>query len=533
MNKKVVTIGCLSLALLMGGTTFTSCSNDDEPSVTYPVDKDLAGNYLGKLEVTMGSQTSTYSASKVTISKGSKDNTITLGLKDFSYMGMTIGDITLSDIPLTETSDGSYTFKGEPTTKIGSLGEMTIVTSGTIGNGKLSVNLDISSAGVKVNFSGNKLTGSESSEAKILSFSFDESNADNSIVLIQPTINDDNTITFSVSKDATDDQLKKLVPTITVSEGATVTPATDVAQDFTKPVTYTVIAADGTKVTYTIKTDKNVSATSYDFETWGQSSIKYSFTPENSTPIDDENVKDPQGWGSSNPGAYMLKAFYQTGKGYVVSQADGVVSGKSAAKIETIETPTADGNNIVPRITTGSLFLGNFIIDLTNTLNSTKFGIPYEETTKYPIALKGYFKYQAGSTYYTVEGPNYRQNCHNATVDKDKKDKGNISVVLYETTAWDTKGWTDCLTGTDEDQENNIKTSSRIVAVGSMDIDDQADWKEFTLPINFLEGKNFDATKKYRLAISCSSSYQGDKFWGAPGSTLWVDDFELIYKDVK
>ena len=30
--------------------------------------------------------------------------------------------------------------------------------------------------------------------------------------------------------------------------------------------------------------------------------------------------------------------------------------------------------------------------------------------------------------------------------------------------------------------------------------------------------------------IVCSSSKDGDKFWGAPGSKLWVDDIEVIYK---
>lgn len=40
--------------------------------------------------------------------------------------------------------------------------------------------------------------------------------------------------------------------------------------------------------------------------------------------------------------------------------------------------------------------------------------------------------------------------------------------------------------------------------------------------------KLYDANKKYRMTITCSSSKDGDKFWGAPGSTLIVDDFELV-----
>lgn len=44
------------------------------------------------------------------------------------------------------------------------------------------------------------------------------------------------------------------------------------------------------------------------------------------------------------------------------------------------------------------------------------------------------------------------------------------------------------------------------------------------------DGDSFDAEQKYRFAIVCSSSKDGDKFWGAPGSKLWVDDIEVIYK---
>lgn len=521
MNKKVITIGCLSLAILMGGTVFTSCSNDDEPAVVYPVEKDLAGNYLGNLKVNVGGETD-YPNSKVTVSKGSADNTISLGIKDFSFGSINIGDINLENLPLTQTGEGNYSFKGTPSVQVKGV-STPVTTSGTISSNKLTVNLNITFGGktVTVNFDGNKLTGSESSEAKILTFTFDQSNADNSVVLIQPEIKD-NTITFSVDENATDEQLKKLVPTITVSDGAVVTPANGVAQDFTQPVTYTVTAADGTQVKYTVTTNKNASATSYDFEKWVAG-------VDGQEP--DMTFYNPQGWTSSNAGAQFLKGM-QYASSYVVTEDKTDAHNGSAVKIQTIDSKGGDMIiTKVPRVTTGTLFLGNFLIDdLTNTLKSTKFGIPYQFTDKYPVQLKGWYKYEAGKDYYTCKAP-YLSNCHLATVDASQKDKGNITVVLYETPAYDTEEWTDCLTGAEGD--NNIKTSSRIAAIGTMDVEDQASWKEFTLDIKFVNGKSFDATKKYRLAINCSSSYQGDKFWGAPGSTLWVDDFELIYQNVK
>lgn len=73
-------------------------------------------------------------------------------------------------------------------------------------------------------------------------------------------------------------------------------------------------------------------------------------------------------------------------------------------------------------------------------------------------------------------------------------------------------------------------TSSRVVAKGGVEggsTDGQ--WKEFTITLDYGDAE-FDINQKYRFAIVCSSSKEGDKFWGAPESKLWVDDIEVIYK---
>lgn len=521
MNKKVITIGCLSLAILMGGTVFTSCSNDDEPAVVYPVEKDLAGNYLGNLKVNVGGETD-YPNSKVTVSKGSADNTISLGIKDFSFRSINIGDINLENLSLTQTGEGNYSFKGTPSVQV--MGVSTpVTTSGTISSNKLTVKLDIKfgSQTITVNFDGNKLTGSESSEAKILTFTFDPKVKEANAAVDSTNIDEANkTITIYTNPSAVFDSLKALKPTLTISEKAVIeTPDTSAVQDFSNNKTYTIIAENGNKVNYTVKFGgDNISL---NFEKWVAG-------VDGQEP--DMTFYNPQGWTSSNEGAQLLKGM-QYANSYVVTEDKTDAHNGSAVKIQTIDSKGGDMFIAkIPKVTTGTLFLGDFITDLANTLNSTKFGIPYKYTDKYPIQLKGWYKYEAGKDYYTCKAP-YLSNCHLATVDASQKDKGNITVVLYETPAYDTEEWTDCLTGAEGD--NNIKTSPRIAAIGTMDVEDQASWKEFTLDIKFVNGKSFDATKKYRLAINCSSSYQGDKFWGAPGSTLWVDDFELIYQNVK
>lgn len=42
------------------------------------------------------------------------------------------------------------------------------------------------------------------------------------------------------------------------------------------------------------------------------------------------------------------------------------------------------------------------------------------------------------------------------------------------------------------------------------------------------EGKVYDSSKKYKMAIVCSSSKAGDSFKGAVNSTLFVDELEII-----
>lgn len=341
--------------------------------------------------------------------------------------------------------------------------------------------------------------------------------AANAVVLEQPVVDETaKTIKFAVSADATSDDLSKLMPTIEVSEKATVTPASGAVLDFSngKTVTYTVTAENGTKVTYTASVYGNV--TSYDFENW----VAGVEDTEGLTP--DMIFYNPDGWCSSNSGAQLLKAF-GLADSYVVEATNDAHSGENAVSITSIDTKGKDMIIAkVPKVTTGSLFLGSFITDMSSTLNSTKFGIPYSAKA---VSLKGWYKYTPGAEFYVVNEQPYAQHCHEAVLDETKTDEFMISIVVYETDEFDTEGWSDCLTG-DPDSEKNIYTSSRIAAIAQLTGGKQDEWKEFELPLEWK--KEYSADKKYRMAIICSASKDGDKFWGAPGSKLIVDDFKLI-----
>ena len=120
--------------------------------------------------------------------------------------------------------------------------------------------------------------------------------------------------------------------------------------------------------------------------------------------------------------------------------------------------------------------------------------------------MKGWYKYIPGEKFINGEGATKPEE---VKVVEGAIDECSIMAVLYETTL-DEKGNNIPLTGHD------INTSDRRVAVAQLaDGSAKADWESF---------------KDYQIAIVCSSSKKGDVFVGAGGSTLFIDDLEVIGK---
>lgn len=112
-----------------------------------------------------------------------------------------------------------------------------------------------------------------------------------------------------------------------------------------------------------------------------------------------------------------------------------------------------------------------------------------------------------------------------AVLDDTKTDECALSAVLYEVTSYDTPS--DVYDESDERLNGtNIYTSERIVASAVFTSGETKEYTPFELKLNYV--KEFDSTKLYRFAIICSSSKDGNSFSGAPGSTLFVDDIEVL-----
>lgn len=388
-------------------------------------------------------------------------------------------------------------------------GDAVLVLSGKFTNHILTLNMKLSTqtdTAVYVYTGEKKLTGATIEKMTIAG----------DAVAVQPDIEEgtgSKGITVYVKPGTTAEQLN-LVPTIQIAEGAVITLndeayVSGTAVDFSKKAVFKVVAESGkTKTTYTVVVQE---WNDFDFR-----SDLNQWETKHATAAAWQQYEEPaNGWATSNEGVKYIKLFYGSvlygqDKPYAVTVTDDAKSGK-AARLETLHT---GGNALVPKVTSGTVYCGTFKVVITNTLKSTRFGYP---CLKQPKSFKGSYKYTPGSTYYTCLNP--ASDAGSVKEDQAKTDSPAINAVLYEVNNYAYE----YLDGT------NLLTSDKIVAIASVkDAGTQDSFKDFDVKFDFGK-KQFDATKKYKLAIVCSSSKEGDKFSGAPGSVLIVDDLEIVF----
>lgn len=484
---------------------FAACDkNEGEPNdPILPVEKELAGTYKGLLSILVNNQSLGDDAiQKIYISKSTfGDNLLKLELKNFSFGPMSLGDINVDSCVVTK-KENVYAFNGNTIlTLTEPIGTCPVSVTGTIENSKININISVAVAAlgqdVVAKFAGSKMTGNESTEAKILTYTFD-----NNLITEQPAIDEDNgEITFKVIDSATDEDLKALLPTITISEKATITPESGVAQDFSngKKVTYTVVSEDGTVKTYKVYIAGSQSVLKYSFEEWSDVlGGKYPYY----------NPKPTDELATPNAGVTFLYSIGKyTGEYPVLKEEKGV----NGMGIKLVTRYTKTSSAIPPTITAGSLFTGEMKIGLSSLskpLESTHFGILYK---KKPISFKGYYKYTPGEEF--RDGTNKGD-----VVVEGQVDECSIKAILYQV-----ESEAEYLDGT------NINTSPKRVAIAELpDGTAKAEYTSFDIPFVFETGKEYDPSKIYKLAIICTASKEGDLFKGAPNSTLILDELEVI-----
>lgn len=313
--------------------------------------------------------------------------------------------------------------------------------------------------------------------------------------------------------------LKKLAPEFTLTPGATIEPASGTMLDFSKPQKYTVTSQDGNwEKEYMVSVDTSEISTHYQFE---HSEIpgKYEMFYEE-VPTKEGAIKQYI-WASGNPGFALTGMASSPQKFPTISVNEGYQG--RGLRLETKSTGEF-GERVKMPIAAGNLFIGSF--DVVNAmikpLEATLFGLPFG---KKPIAFKGRYVYKRGAPFIILNSKGEPQEAIG------REDIGDIYAVLYDAE----KG---ALNG------ENVLSSDRIIALARVNNMKVADpnapvnsdaYNEFEISFDYDSYKETcpfvkERSKEYRynLAVVFTSSRDGAYFSGALGSTLYVDDVEVI-----
>lgn len=317
----------------------------------------------------------------------------------------------------------------------------------------------------------------------------------------------------------------ELAPEFDLTPGATIEPASGTVRDFTEPQTYEVTSEDGEwHKTYTVTVQRNNAINlSYGFEDvkltrtsqGGEYDVFFDVKMDEAT-----HRRDTMFWASGN-GGFALTNGKNPPETYPTFQVSDGVKGK-CAKLVTRSTGSW-GAMVNKPLAAGNLFLGKFDLSIavSRPLQATQFGTPFYNV---PTYFRGYFKYTPGETYqrFNASAPGKLE-----TVE-GKKDECNVYAVFYESTAE-----MEYLDGSNVLADDN----PNIIAVAAISEEMRkgaSEWTHFDCPFVFRPGKSIDPDKlengHYNIAVVMSSSIDGDYFSGAVGSTLMVDELELICK---
>ena len=211
-------------------------------------------------------------------------------------------------------------------------------------------------------------------------------------------------------------------------------------------------------------------------------------------------------WDTSNTGANTMSTNDPTS-----SVTSPIVSGTHAAKLES--------KKVVIAFAAASLYTGTFgSVDMQSMSATLNFGQPF---TSRPIALHGYYQYTPANV--DNVGDNLPAD---ATVSEGNPDQCAIYVALTKKTY--------TINNKQEDTFIDFEGDENIIAYGTIEGDyvktngAANGYTEFTIPLQYKESQ-FGAIPTH-IIIVCSASKYGDYFTGGEGSTLYVDDFSLVYE---
>lgn len=201
------------------------------------------------------------------------------------------------------------------------------------------------------------------------------------------------------------------------------------------------------------------------------------------------------GWDSANKGSSIMN-IYPTMQETSLLAVSG--AGKNAAKLESKSVA-------IVGLAAGNLYTGSYV-GMSGLGAELDWGL---EFTARPLALKGYYHYQPVEID-KADDP--------YTDKKGSMDIGQIQILL---TDWDAPFRINTSKGTFV----QFDTDPHIIAYGTMNLNETEKYQPFTIELDY---RYVNRTPKYIVIVAAASKY-GDYFTGGVGSTLYVDEFSLVY----
>lgn len=188
-------------------------------------------------------------------------------------------------------------------------------------------------------------------------------------------------------------------------------------------------------------------------------------------------------------------------------------NGKNSALIQTIAVPDAASYPNTPYIYSGWLFTGGYL-EGSRDRSAALPGVSFKQE---PLSIGGYYSYKPGGAYYECLD---LANPSQVVLNEDKKDAMAVWMFLYEA-----NDEVDSLT------LDELFNSDRVVGKAFYSTEEVSEsFKRFDAKFNFYDGKVYDTSKEYKLAVVLSSSLEGIHYSGAIGSQLRVDNIEITTK---
>ena len=240
---------------------------------------------------------------------------------------------------------------------------------------------------------------------------------------------------------------------------------------------------------------------SFEFWTTGSSDGKETIYPGSA----DEAGNTTSFWNTSNPGTSQGLGAIGGAVNPTTSVTSPVKEGTYAAQLKS--------TNKLSVFAAASLYTGKFK-GLSGMSANMEFGQPF---TSRPIALHGYYQYTPQTMNHVDRMPDGVTLVEGETIDEC-----SIFIALAKTSF--------TFNNSKEEEYIDYEGDDNIIAYGSLPSGAATSgdgYVEFTIPLKYKEANFGD--QPTHIIIVCSASKYGDYMSGADNSTLYVDDFSLIY----